>query len=212
MGQSRSIYRTLNNLLDSFDPEEAAKNSFDNYHAVGLTYLNLLRTPRLTIKIYLSESGVKHNPEGFLVWPHAHRYNFETTVLLGQVDHYTFIEKDGETGFDDDDGIAWNRFKFHSVVNGGSGFKFDKPVLLIRGHDRFQAGDSYYLDTTQIHTIQVHDRFPTVQFQVQYHDVPKPETFFYSPDPAPPSVEGLYVRMTPQRADDVRKRIEDLLT
>lgn len=198
----------FNNLMASFDAEEAAKNSFDNYHAVGLTYLNLLRTPRLTVKLYLSETGVQHNREDFLVWPHAHRYNFETLVLCGQIEHWTFAEVDEGEG---EDGLNWHRFKFNSVVNGGNGFQYEKPVKLARNHDRFKSGDSYYLNTDQIHTIAVSRRFPTVQFQVQYHDIPKPETFFYSLDIAPPSVKGLYVRMTPQRATQVRHRIAELL-
>lgn len=204
---NRSLIRMFNNLMDAFDPEVAAVNSFDNYHAVGLTYLNLLRTPQMTVKVYLSESGVRHNREGFLVWPHAHRYNFETLILMGSIEHWTFAE----THDADYDGLDWQRFKFHSVVNGGSGFQYEMPVRLLRMYEVFKAGESYYLNTNQIHTIAVNSRFPTVQFQVQYHDIPKPETFFYSLDKSPPPIGGLYTRMTAQRADEVRKRIEELL-
>ena len=197
----------LDNLLDAFDPEESANSSFDNYHAKGLTYLNLARSRQFTAKLYLSEPGIRHANSGFLVNPHSHRNNFETLIVRGLVEHFTFVEAESDAIEHE----SWCRFKFRSIVNGGKGFEYDQLVRLGCNKDIFHNGQTYYLMTHQIHTIRVSEKMPTVQFQIQYHDVPNPVTFCYSRATNSPSVEGLYDRMTPERALEVFKRIKELI-
>lgn len=58
-----------NNL--EIDLQQALKNSYRNYHAKGVDYLCVGRTPQLTQKIYFIDGF-----EGDVVVPHDHRYEF----------------------------------------------------------------------------------------------------------------------------------------
>ncbi len=203
----------VRNLLEPLNPVESAKYSFTNYHCPGLTYLNLLRTPNLTVKLYLTESGVTHAEPlatgGWLVNPHSHRYNFETYVLRGCVEHFVFEERS--------DGLPFTRYGYRSVLSGGTGFVREGAVRLATATRRRLKPYShvftnhYYLPTNKVHTIAVAPGEPTVQLQLQYTDLEEPKTLFYTMADAPPSVTGLYLPMTPAQVIACATRIKELL-
>lgn len=59
--------------------DEILAHSFTDFHAKGLDYLCLLRSPEITVKAYFFEGDVASAPE--VVVPHDHRYCFNTRVL-----------------------------------------------------------------------------------------------------------------------------------
>ena len=83
------VQRMFDNLLNSIDWAQAAKCSYTAFHAPGLSYLNLLRTERLTVKLYTFEN-VERNPHGWVVWPHNHSYNFTHRTMVGKIWNHKF--------------------------------------------------------------------------------------------------------------------------
>lgn len=63
------------------DTSTLIQNSYRDFHAKGLDYVCLKRTPDHTVKVYFLDGDVSKVPE--VVNPHDHRYAFETTVLSG---------------------------------------------------------------------------------------------------------------------------------
>lgn len=195
------------NLAASLDYEKSAQNSFRHFHAKGLTYVNLLRTTDLSVKLYITEPGTKHNDQGYLVNPHTHRYNFFTHVLEGWMENVMFDQIPHRGGSPVEE---WWHFNYCTPLAGeeGAGFtrlglEFMSPVSTQQLH----AGGSYYLDCSQIHTIRVAPDTRTVLLLAQFRDVQQ-NTAFYSKDPVEPSMVGLYERMS---ADEVRHIVRGLL-
>jgi hypothetical protein len=178
------------NLMRGMDWKLSLKNSFKNFHAVGLNYICLHRSNYLTVKLYITEPGVAHIDGQFLVNPHDHGYNFETHVLRGWMTNICFREKPLMVP---DSGLRWHRFNYFSPLRGGDGFKLRHDCQLeCESYKILQEGDSYYLTTEQIHTIQVAANERTVLLLLQYRDDPnKPFTRFFSRSDSAPSVEGL---------------------
>lgn len=187
----------LRHLLRSADPAECAASSFDNFHAPGLSYVNLLRTPRLTAKLYISKAGaLAPNTDGFVVNPHNHGYCFETHVLCGRMQNVTFRESG--------DGDPWDEFAFRSALRGTPRMDIVGPVRLTPTFGRpLEAGDSYYLDDRTIHTIIVPSDRLTILFLLQYEDTGAPSTRLFTHDGAAPSLDGLYRPMTAGRVADL---------
>lgn len=163
--------RMVENLIESLDPEDAALYSYDHFHAEGLSYINLLRTERLTVKLYLFDKA-RHNSMGYLVWPHNHGYNFYHRTLFGTVTNYKFKTFEGKD---------WTLFTYSTPLNGGLGLGRVMPTGLRKSEFYPHGpGSSYYLDNEEIHTISVTDRAAAVL--VQYHDVqPGCPTIMFAP-------------------------------
>jgi hypothetical protein len=70
------------------DLDTVASNSFRNFHAKGLDYLCLHRSPELTIKAYFYSGNI--GPE--VVCPHDHRYPFSTHILAGESGHKRYTD------------------------------------------------------------------------------------------------------------------------
>lgn len=193
----RGVPYVLRHLLRSADPAECAASSFDNFHAPGLIYVNLLRTPRLTAKLYIAVPGaVTPNADGYVVNPHNHGYCFETHVLCGRMQNVTFRERD--------DGESWTEFAFHSALRGVPRMDTVGPVRLASTFGRpLEAGDSYYLDDKTIHTIIVPSDRLTILFLLQYEDTGAPSTRLFTHDGGPPSLDGLYRPMSAYRVAEM---------
>lgn len=67
-------------------------NSFKNFHAKGLDYICLKRTPEHTRKAYFLNGDVTKLPD--VVNPHDHRYHFNTTVVTGTMSNSQYVESD----------------------------------------------------------------------------------------------------------------------
>lgn len=144
----------------------------------------------MTVKVYLFDlARYRPNLSGWVVNPHDHGYNFDTLVLAGECTNLTFAEQDGD-GW-------WHRFRFASPMRGGDGFSQQgRSGLRMTGRGVYQAGDSYSLRHSEIHTIAVPPATPTTLLLFQYRDVPaKPSTVFFHDDAEPPSLAGLYEPM-----------------
>lgn len=178
-------------LLSSLDPTEAVTHSMLNHHAIGFHYLNLFRSDRLTIKLYIApetpHAAASHNYSGALVNPHDHRFGFSNEVLVGQITDESYITHRPT------DSNQWIRYKSPA---------FQEPIevigLTLSDVETLNAGSRIEHDASEIHTIAVHT--PCVILQTQYHDV-RETSNLYVPSGSTASFAGLYVRPT---TDDIR--------
>ncbi len=167
-------------LVDSADLGEVADSSFMDYHAIGVRYVCLLRSARLTVKAYIYRPGeCSNDSNGHLVAPHNHAYDFDTFIVSGMMGHRLFAE--------DPAGGAWIRSKFHDRFG-----REQKPALsdsiscgLVPVCTTwYKAGDHYSLDHRAVHTLSLPTEHtsPIVMVLLQYHRrVIRGETLIYSP-------------------------------
>jgi hypothetical protein len=73
------------NVNLSLDGYVSLNNSYEDFHAAGVNYLCLLRTPVMTLKIYELPITTGH-----IVSPHNHAYEFDTFLIDGSVDNLYF--------------------------------------------------------------------------------------------------------------------------
>lgn len=184
------IQRLMDNLIASADWEEATHHSYRNFHAGGLHYVNLLRHPRLTAKLYVFKH-VKMNSRGYLVWPHNHAYNFTHRTLVGEIVNVKFRL----TGGDD-----WTLYTFDTPLNGGDGLSpVTKCGLEETDRKLLAPGESYYLTHEEIHTLRVHQDYAAALL-LQFHDQ-RGQTTMYAPVDEEPDCENkLYQKMESYQA------------
>lgn len=183
------VQHMFDNLIESINWQEAAESSYRNFHADGLHYLNLLRTPRLTAKLYVFDN-VKHNSHGYLVWPHNHAYNFCHRTLVGAVTNYTFHITN------EPDEHPWDMYSFETPLNDGRGLtKLLRCGLQGLSHETHIAGESYYLDRKEVHTISVKGDYAAALL-FQFHDVQPVTTMFAPASEEPDCKSDLYFRMS----------------
>ena len=144
------VRRKLLNL----DMNESIKHSVMDHHVPGLHYLNIERSDKFTLKLYLLD-GAKNNQSGFLIHPHSHRYNFNTVVLAGRVKNVIFQEA-GLPAFHDDLPMVRMKYSPEKGLEEDAG----KPLLLRRDMSSadagvFGPGQTYFLFANQIHTLEV---------------------------------------------------------
>lgn len=182
--------------------EDIQRNSFRNFHAKGLDYLCLQRSPDLTRKVYFFEGNLSALPE--IVMPHDHRYNFQTVVLSGCVSNRLFMPTEAT----DPAGKAYERFDYITPLNGGDGFTWLKTDHLIQFSEKTYHRDrSYGSAASDIHTLQIRSD-QTVIMLDQYADLAPigvPTRAWRLGGKEPPNLSGLYEEMT---FDDVIGRLE----
>ena len=187
--------------LDSIpvDPlETVVANSFRNFHAKGLDYLCLLRSPSLTIKAYFYDNPNSTNPD--VVCPHDHRYPFTTTIVAGKSRHHRYRVLPAFLH----PGAVHQRFAWSTPLNGGAGFSWAEEAHLERtSTERYRAGETYFCRADEIHTIAITEP-GTCLLLYQLADVlpigEPTSTFVSGCNKEPPSLSGLYDRMTEDRA------------
>ena len=198
------IQRMLDNLLGSINWMEAAKDSYANFHVQGLSYLNLLRTERLTVKLY-TFSHVQLNAQGFLVHPHTHGYNFSHRTMIGRITNHKFAITDRN---------GWMMYSFQTPLNGGIGLTKMIPCGLVEvGKDFCRPRQSYYLDHTEIHTLSTTDAYAAAML-IQYHDIApgNPTVMFAPADDRPDCSTGLYHRMDAYTGKRMVEHYQDMLS
>lgn len=184
----------------SFEMADVIANSYRDFHAKGLDYICLRRSPASTLKLYFLDGDVSKLPE--VVNPHDHRYSFRTWVVAG---------KSRNIWYDEDAGQTFNRFRWRTPLLGGDGFEWDKEVSLREiWRLTYAAGENYFMRHDEIHTIRMLEN-ETVLFLEQYEDavpvdVPT-KTFCISE--APPTISGLYNRFTPDQIMSRLRRLEE---
>lgn len=181
-----------------YDLEEIRRNSFRDFHAKGLDYLCLKRSPHLTRKVYFFEGNLDKIPE--IVMPHNHRYAFETRVLSGRVANRVFCR--GGRGAQ-----PYERFDYLTPLNGGDGFRWRETDYLNCVMERpYTRGQRYLSTAADIHTLQIQSD-QTVIVLDQFEDVvplDAPTSAWKKGDKAAPNLSGLYREMT---MDDVLSRM-----
>lgn len=169
------------------DLDTIAANSFRNFHAKGLDYLCLHRSPELTIKAYFYENAGEDSAE--VVCPHDHRYPFSTHILAGQSEHYRYAIDWGSPS-------TYSCFEWKTPLLGGDGFTYLGPSPLRKQRiENHLAGSSYWCDADDIHTIRIVQP-DTVLLLYQHADVvpvSRPTvTFVPGYDREPPNLAGIY--------------------
>jgi hypothetical protein len=178
------------------DIDDIITSSFMNFHAKGLHYLCLERTELVTVKAYFFDETFKTSND--VVIPHNHRYDFVTKVLAGKLKDILYQEVNaGYSG-----AKLFNRFDFHTPLNGGDGFKWVKPVCLAEsawGSVRpLTSGGSLYRKAADIHTIRVDPGTVLLLTQMQdINGIDVPSQAYQSADAEMfPNTDGLYDQMT----------------
>ena len=177
---------------------QAEANSYMDYHVKGLDYLCLKRSEGLTLKVYFFEGDVKDLPE--VVNPHNHKYDFTSEVLSGVVENILYRTSVSNPG---KNGTAYQRFDYHSPLNGGGGFSESakESVLVIRKRTKYHLGNQWKSNATDIHTLRIHSP-GTILLLRQFEDVTPIDvpTQTFVPEGLPaPSLTGLYSRFTRDR-------------
>ena len=151
MTTNASLHALVRRQLIDLDLEESIKHSVMDHHVPGLQYLNLSRSDKFTLKLYLIE-GARNDQSGFLIHPHSHRYDFNTVVLAGKVQNTVF--KEGLEGGRDSTRHSMVRLDY-SPENGLA--KSGPPVCLRETAESgvFGVRESYFLNCKQIHTLKV---------------------------------------------------------
>jgi hypothetical protein len=189
-------------IAPSLELEEVMAHSFKDFHVKGFDYLCLRRSPEKTVKLYLFEGDVSRAAE--VVNPHDHRYDFDTLCLAGSVRNHRFCRLDRPPIFENE--TAYEVFAYRTPLNGGNGFThIGREALGKHGAYTYAAGQSYRLRAEDLHTIEVAGN-ETMLVLTQYHDVVPLDqpTVTFTTGKEPPSLSGLYSRMT---ADDVLDRL-----
>lgn len=168
---NRQFFKQM--LLEA-DAQELTRHSMLNHHADGMDYICLHRSPKLTVKIYLIENPQNRNG-GYLVNPHSHRYSFGTTVFYGRLLHYRFGAS--PTG----GRIAYDAYRYvaetQSIEKGEQVFLSDRCEI----HDQAR-NSSYWVDSDEIHTIEVYAGGGPLMFGlVQHQDVATESVLYLRP-------------------------------
>lgn len=188
--------------------------SFRNFHAKGLDYLCLKRTPDHTIKVYFFDGDADLSALPEIVMPHDHRYDFRTTCIAGEVVNREQARCAEFAGAERYEEFAWD-----TPLLGGSGFTHVGGAWLTRPRSSlYRPGDRWESAAQTIHTLQI-VRAGTIVRLDQYRDllpqgVPT-STFRLAAqrgDIRPPELAGLYDRMTTDYAAKRMRQFEDAIT
>ena len=186
--------------LPVFTLKHALDNSYRNFHAKGMEYICLKRSPKLTVKLYVFDGDVSKLPE--VVNPHDHRYPFDTAVVAGSMQNMLY--RPGESG------EVFQTFDYMTPLNGGNGFTWrEERALEEYNRQTLHRGQSYLMDAAGIHTIRMLED-QTVLVLRQYEDVVPLDqpTLTFTHEKEPPSLSGLYERWTEGELVDRLKDIE----
>jgi hypothetical protein len=185
-------------LLDQLNPQEASLDSMLNHHANGMDYLCLHRSPQLTVKLYLLHDAGNEN-NGWLVNPHSHRYSFESTVLAGAIRHIRFRRQRGR---------EWQEHRYNPDRKA---MKPGQHVGLDWQADLHRPGSSYFVDPTEIHTLQVvEEAGPTLIALHQFADVKEDTELYLRPGEKPMMPD--YRRPTVAQVEELAARCMALLS
>lgn len=168
-----SFRETIVKALQHLNVEKCMPHSRISHHTPGLNYLNLQRSDKFTLKLYLLEPNTNEN-SGFLVHPHTHRYEFNTVVLAGRVTNVVFADPGNKAVPKGATAFPWLRHEY--TPEGLGGFK---GAFLYETADTqtYNCGGSYYLKTDQIHTLKTSD-VPTLLCLSQFADVAEKSSLY----------------------------------
>lgn len=203
-------------LIDDQDAALAAMavNSYRDFHAPGLDYLCLHRSPAMTVKAYFFDRGAVGAP----VMPHNHRYDFYTQVLAGHCVHTRFRlcdATDPSPFIQTFQRRDWTSPLFgEPLFQSGWSRRADNTLARLRPmRENHGPGSGYFVSVDEIHDIDVTSE--TVLLLTQFPSrIPRDKpTSTYFPlsviEPAP--LKGLYQPMTPSQCAMRYGQIMDLI-
>lgn len=160
-------------------------DSWRNYHAENVDYINLLRTPELTMKIYFIKTPVKAN----VVNPHNHRYDSTSFILKGRIQNVIYLPNPS--------GNEWNKFLYTTGLSNYDNvlptFSHDGTSRLLESEDLshiFGPSEQFSLKYTDIHTIRpVTPEVVLLQFQ---YSAKTDSTHTWFKESTAPSTANLY--------------------
>lgn len=147
-------------LLKRLDCAKMAEHSVINHHVEGMNYICLHRTNELTVKIYMMEKPTNLN-SSYLVHPHSHRYGFDSTVLHGSLAHIRFYKSEGKLY------RKWSEFQYRPESRK---LEYNEECAFYCSLQWHYPGDSYYVDSNEIHTLALNEEHPVVIGLMQYRD------------------------------------------
>lgn len=177
---SASFRATVVKALETLNVEKVMPNSRIDHHTPGLNYLNLQRSDKFTLKLYLIE-GLNNNNGGYLIHPHSHRYDFNTIVMAGQIRNVVLNDEGITDALGDKKGrIPMARYDYSHEE--GIGKKPEKTFLRLDEElSRVYVRDEgYLLNTTQIHTLETFD-MPTLLCLSQFEDKQQTSSIYLPP-------------------------------
>lgn len=172
--------------------------SYRNFHAKGLDYLCLKRTPGHTVKVYFFDGDADLSALPEIVMPHDHRYDFETVCIAGEVANKEFSRCAPFA-----DSQRYEEFAWDTPLLGGSGFThIGDAHLTEESVSDYRRGDRWKSGAASIHTLQIR-RAGTIIRLDQYADIvpvgTPTRTYRLASergDIAPPELAGLYDTMS----------------
>lgn len=195
---------------DSVDIDGVVDNSYRDFHAKGLDYLCLHRSPELTLKAYFFAEGMESQKVGEVINPHDHRYDFLTQCFSGVIENQWYRTPpcwDG-VSIGDECGPTYDVYEYRTPLLGGSrvGFEYVDRIPLQRYRiGQYPRGADYFMYADQFHTIRVVES-ETCIVLAQYEDRVHPDlpTYTFTRANEPPDLAGLYSGFT---ADQAVKRL-----
>lgn len=187
-----------------YNMDDVVANSFRDFHARGLDYICLERSPERTLKLYFLDGDVSKVPE--VVNPHDHRYDFTTTVLAGAMVNHTFTRVRAGAR----EGSPYDAFDYRTPLNGGDGFTYRGVEWLARGQSiMLPEGNRLRSPAASLHTIQMLADQTVLMLEQgpDVVDLDAPTSTWVGGGRPQPDLSGLYSRMTP---DHVRARLRSL--
>lgn len=178
-------------------PQVLLDHSYKNFHAKGLDYLCLKRTPEHTVKVYFFDGDADLSALPEIVMPHDHRYAFDTTILAGAASNLVQARCAEFHG-----SIRYHAFDWDTPLNGGAGFSYrGVEHLTVPVAFDYESGQGWRSRHSEIHTLRIR-RAGTILRLDQWSDVVPvgvpTQTFKLATDdrePARPETTGLYERM-----------------
>jgi len=193
----------VENLANTRDRAEMLKTSYRDFHAKGLDYINLHRSPTLTIKAYIMNDEV---PVGVnVVNPHDHAYDFSTFILSGCLANvnYTFGTINRK----------WFHHYYKTSLEGESNIKYHggwRDGLKEHSVEVYGPGQHYYLKAEQVHTIRAATAgVIMLLFQYKHTEIAKERgTSLWLPSLVTPKLDGLYNRFTDETLEDALFKLD----
>ena len=206
--ENSHVISVVQKLVSGLDLGEAAVHSVTDFHAKGLHYVNLIRSPQYTAKLYFGRVGeLEHNtPDGFIVNPHSHSYSFRQTVISGTLRNIVFHEGDFN-----EKSNSWFGADYYSPLKTAERVRmeFDEAETQMWNHSEvYGPATGYFMRPGDIHTLQsVHPVKPLILFTEQFQTEIQPPTRIYTRTKELVDLSTLYGEMSV----DHLKELLDLL-
>lgn len=191
-----------------YHENDVANWSLTDYQVAGFTSLMLHRSPEMNIRLYVSEPGKTSlagslDPKDNTLWIHNHRFAFQCQTLMGRMGNVLFEECNEETRWG-----SYYKYMYQSALQLGTMRAFPRGEVFLDSPNYYmvKSGESYYMDSTQLHKIWVPDDELVVLLFWEFQRS-RGHTMMYSKEQLPfnPDTSELYTKMS---NDEVHRVLE----